>query len=307
MVQTSTLLLAAFAIAPVLAAPLGAVQADAEESFVRSVDPLDSSLEIREPAPFGRFFKKIGHFARRFAPHVFKVARLLIRDEDGTLYVRDVELSKRDMEEIADLQARDPKFRLKFPKKFFNKALSFAGGAAKIAGGLLLRDVEDENGLELRAYNFDDSEFDARSEYDIDLSDLSERDLAEYAELAARDPKFRLRPFVDRFRGVARKALGVAGQVQNAASALGLREFDEDEVEARDYGDIDDLLERDLDLLLEDLDAREPFNIRRFARGARRFGSQAFGVVNRVSSAASAFGLRELEDELETRRINELD
>jgi hypothetical protein len=252
MVQASTLVIAAFAIAPVLAAPLAVPQTD--ETFTRAVDT--DYLEVRAP-----FFRKIGRFLKRHAaPMLRTAAGLVFRDVDGSLYVRDVDvdLTERDLadlkargfselseRELADLDLEDleaRRFNLRGAvgrvRGLARKAGGIVGTATRVAGrvsdvasSLGFREFEDSEELDARDY-LDIDELLAR-EYGLDLEELEAR-------------RFNLRAAAGRVRGLARKAGGivgtatrVAGRVSDVASSLGFREFEDEEFEARST--IDDL------------------------------------------------------------------
>jgi hypothetical protein len=175
MVQASTLILAAFAVAPVLSAPLTVTQ---PESFTRSVDNVDA-LDARDPKfSFGKLVKGVAGVVKKAAPIA---ASILLRDVDGNLIERSL-----DAEEFEALMLRDPKFS-------FGKLVKGVAGvvkkAAPIAAKLLLRDV-DGNLIE-RSIDIEDFDLDARS-----LSD----------DLDLRDPKFSFGKLVKGVAGVVKKA-----------------------------------------------------------------------------------------------------
>jgi len=283
MVQASTLVIAAFVVAPVIAAPLGVGQ-ESQDSFTRSVE--DVSLAVREPFKFGGLLKKIGGVAKTAAKFAAPAASLLLRDEDGSVY----ELTERDVQDLADLQARDPKFRF---GNFLKKAV---GTGARIASGLLLRDVDDDLELDARDLEF--------------LAELDERDLLDLEELAAREP-FRFGNIIKKVGGIARKAAGVAGTVSRVAGGLGLREFEDDveELTTRDLEFLDEISERDF----EELATREPFRLGNIIKKVGGIARKAAGVAGTVSRVAGGLGLREIDtrdiqflEELDERELQEL-
>jgi ribosomal protein L30/L7E len=187
-------------------------------------------IEAREPNPkfsFGKIFKGIANVAKKVAPVALKAGSLLLRrDEEGNLYVREL-----DEDELAFLQARDPKFNLgrtfRKVKGAVSKGIRVADRVVSTAQGLGLRELDD--GIYLEEREFDPSDF-----------DLEERDFEEFDELDARDPKFNLGRFIGKARGVASKALRVADRVSSTAHSLGLREFDDEvEFEARSLDELD--------------------------------------------------------------------
>jgi hypothetical protein len=292
MVQASTFVIATLAIVPVIAAPLGVTQAS-EEVVTRAADT--DYLVVREPLRLGKiggFLKRYGGAAvRNFGKYAVPAARLLLRDENGSLYVREVDLTERDIQDLADLETRNPKIRF---GGFFKRL----GHVAKFAGGLLLRDVEEGGELE------------ARDSFDIDLSDLTERDFADLEEeLITREPRIRAKNIFGTIGRVTRQATRVAGSLGQFASGLGFRDFeDSDELDARDYVDIDELLEREFDLDLEELDAREPrVNVRGALRRASSIGRQATRVASTFANLAGSLGFRELEDDSLDARFDDLD
>jgi len=307
MVQASTFVLAAFAIAPVLSAPLNVGPADRSYSR-RSIDNVDA-LESREPFKLGGFLKKAVNVAKKVGKVAIPAARLLLRDEDGNVYVREIsfdELAERDFSDMSELEARS------FFKKFFKKVGGVAGKAVGIAGkvagvaskvgGLGLRELEDGSDL-----------IDARDYVDID--ELLERD--EIDELDARDPKFRLGNILKKVGGVAGKVAGVAGKVAGVAGRLGFRELEDGSVliDARDFIDIDDLLEEREFVFtdIDELDAREPkFRLGNVLKKVGHVAGKAAGIAGKVAHVAGGLGLREegestMEVEAREFEIDELD
>jgi hypothetical protein len=285
MVQASTLLIAAFSIAPVLAAPLSQAS-----TFERSYDEA-SGLEVRDPKfRLGGFLKKVGGIAKTAIKITNPVAGLLLRDVDGNIDVRDFDfdnLSERDLQELEELAERDPKFRL-------GRLLKKVGGIAKTAlkvanpvAGLLLRDVDGT--VYVR---------------DIDLEDLSERELYDLEELAERDPKFKFGSFLKKVGGIAGKGLGIAAKI-----GLGLRELEEaGELDARDLAHLEELLEREFGDMSE-LDARDPkFRLGNILKKVGGVARKASGIAGQVAGIAGSLGLREFEETTgETRSFDDLD
>ncbi|KAF5314665.1 hypothetical protein D9611_007182 [Ephemerocybe angulata] len=228
MVQASIIIVAfVAAVAPVMAAP--APQAPA--SYPRSLDnTLAADIDARDPRfsfkkafhTLGRVAKTAGGIALKAAPLLLRedlsefetrslddgaIGEVYIRDEDGTIYVREL-----DAEELsAALEARKLHFG-----RLLKKGLSVA---TKVSGGLSqfgLRELED---LELEA------------------RELGNEELA--AEIEAR--KLRLGRLLKKGLGAARKGLSVAQKVSGGLSQFGLREF-EDELEERESnGSLDEL------------------------------------------------------------------
>ncbi|KAJ2916529.1 hypothetical protein MD484_g3836, partial [Candolleomyces efflorescens] len=232
MVQASTLLVtAAFIIAPILAAPApphhhhkhiaaDSAPVSAESSAVtrRTIDNPDVlDIEAREPNPFSfkKAFRGIARVAKKVAPIALKAAPLLLRrDEEGNLYVREL-----DADELALLEARDPKFNLgrtfRKIKGAVSKGLKVADKVVSTAHKLGLRELDD--GLYLEEREFDPSSL-----------DFEERDFEDLDELEAR--KFAFGP---RFgKGPLKR-----GGFHRHAS----RDFDDEvmEVEARSLDELD--------------------------------------------------------------------
>lgn len=249
MVQASTLLLVAFAAAPVLSAPLS-VKLNAEPAPFppafpaalqqRSVDDVEI-LDLRDPFSFGKIFRSVSNVVKKVAPIGLKIAstaaQVLIRDEDGNLYIRDVDLSDLSERELAALETRDP---FSFGRVFksvggvVRKAAGVANTVSNVAGSLA--------GLGLREED-DASDIDARDLYFLDLSEMSERDIADLdLDLESREP-FNFGNLFGKVRGVANTATKVAGTVGNVIGGLGYRNLEEGpEFDARDeYYAIEDL------------------------------------------------------------------
>jgi hypothetical protein len=282
MVYASTLFAAAFVIVPVLAAPLNVEQVD--ESFTRSAED-NSDLELRDPRfSFGRVFRGIGRVAKTVGRVAAPAASLLLRDEEGNIYVRDLE---------SDLELRDPKFSFGRVFRGIGRVAKTVGRVAAPAASLLLRD--EDGTVYVR-----DLDFDELAERDLDFDDLTERDFTDGEDFDIRDPRFRFGSVIRKATGIARKVTGVAGNVANAASSLGFRELEDDELDARDFVDIEDYLERDLEDS-DDLEARKLGSLLKTAVGvarkaggaARKAGGvarKAGGVASKVSGAARKAG-----------------
>lgn len=184
-------------------------------------------LAIREP----NFFKKFKHAFHKVAnigKKVWGVAKNFIREEDdeGVFAREDLSelfaFSARDLEEMEELAAREPRFG--FLKKIghaVRKVSRFAGPAARIASNFIREDGDELFTREDMA----------------DLLDLSERELDEMEELAARDP----RGFFKKFKHIASRVGRIAKPAIGIASNF-IREEAEgfDDLMARDY-DYDNL------------------------------------------------------------------
>jgi len=242
MVQAYTLLLVAFAAAPVFSAPLSVKVTNEPAAFQqRSVDDVEN-LDLRDPRfSFGRIFKSVAGVVKKVAPIGLKIAStaagILIRDEDGNVYIRDVDLSDLTERELAALDTREP-FRIGnvFRKVggVVRKAASVANTVSNVAGSL--------GGLGLREED-DASDIDARDLFYLDLSELSERDIADLdLDLESREP-INFGNFFRKVGGVANTATRVASTVGNVIGGLGYRDLEEgSEFDARDeYYAIEDL------------------------------------------------------------------
>ncbi|KAF9528363.1 hypothetical protein CPB83DRAFT_854480 [Crepidotus variabilis] len=194
----------------------------------RDFDELEE-LAARDPKfRFGKIFKKIkgvvGKVAK-FAGPAAKMASNFIREEDVAVYAREdvsdfLDLSERELDEMEELAARDPKFG-----KFFKKIKGFAGKVGRFAGpaaNMASNFIREE---------YDDEVF-SREEM-ADMLDISERDLEEMEELAARDPKFG--SFFKKIKGAFKKVAKFAAPVMRVASNFIREESDLDEILARDY------------------------------------------------------------------------
>lgn len=276
MVQASTLLVAALAVAPVLSAPLN-VKVNSEplqqlqqyqQLQQRSVDDVDS-LDLRDPKfSFGKMFRTVTNVVKKVA---VPAASLLLRDEDGNLIERELDLS-----DLSDLDARNPDPKFNFGK-VFRTGMKIAGHAARI----LLRD-EDGN-IYVR---------------DVDLSDLSERELL---ALQSREP-FSFGRVFRKVGGVVKKAANVAGTVANVAGSLGLRELeDADELDARDLYilDLSELSERDIADLDIDLESREPIRFRNIINTVGNVAGKASNVAGHIGNIFGSLGFRDLDEVLE--------
>jgi len=207
-------------------------------------------LAARDP----NFFSKLKGIAHRVAKVAMPAARIaagiLIRDEgmEGLL-----ELSERDLDEIAELAARDPKFRLGgFLKKIKNTVSKVAKVAGPIASNFIREDGEDA---------------------------LSARDLEEIVELAERDPKFRLGGLFKKISSTVGKVARVAGPIVGNF----IREEDVQEFSAREVAEILELSERDLEDL-EDLAVRDPNFFSKFKRIASKVAHVAKSAAPIVSN-----------------------
>lgn len=314
MVKVNALVFASFALAPLILATSNA--ADSATPAARSVDDdLEASLQAREP--FGGWIRRIKKIAKnrwlkKALPYAGMATKLIVRDEHGDLYIRDVEfsdLSERDLDELdmaleargfdfedfEGLEAREPRRKgfgggLKKLRKLANKARPLAKFAKFVPGGAP---------LSLLARDFDEDELDAR-DYE-DLVDLLEREFEDDLELDARDPWFGSK-WLNKARKVHKDGANILTKVNDANSWLGkvgLREFDED------FG----LEERDSDDDLE-LDARDPWFGSKWLSKARKVHKDGANVLNKVNDAnrwLGKVGLRELEDEMEERSFEDLD
>jgi hypothetical protein len=239
MVQSSTLLVAAaFVVAPVLAAPAhhhhrhiaaDSVPVSAESSAAtrRSIDNAD--IEAREPNPFsfGKMFRGVANFAKKAVPIALKYAPMVLgRDEEGNIYVREL-----DEDELAYLQARDPKFTLAQFDTTSQRRRPYAPAhrlKAPAPLNLGLRELDD--GIDLEEREFDPSAL---------YFDLEERDF-DFDELDARDP-FSFGKIWRQATGTAGNVLNVVDKVSSTARRFGLRELDDEvmEVEARSFDELD--------------------------------------------------------------------
>jgi ribosomal protein L20 len=156
-------------------------------------------LAVRDP----NFFKSIARFAKKAVHVAMPVARVaagvLLRREDveAEFSARDFEgldLSERDMAVLQELAVRDPNF-FKSIARFAKKAVHVAMPVARVAAGVLLRREDGfEDGLE-----------------------LTERDLEELEEFAAREPGL----FDGIFNTVSNAVNKVSGAVGKVTSTVG--------------------------------------------------------------------------------------
>jgi len=340
MVQASTILVAALAIAPVLAAPAPAPKGH----HTGSVPPAQVSaaaapqvaapveLDARDPFSFRNAFKKIGNFAKKAGGVALKAAPLLIaRDESGSLVELDLReldfdsLVERDLD--LDLDAREPFSFGKVFRKIGNVAKKAAGVALK-AAPLILRD-EDGSLINVEMREFFEDELETRDpepkfnfrklgrtalhaaklfirDEDGNVYYVREVEPSIESELEGREPKLR-------FGRVLKKPTGPRHQVRgqrNQLSNFGLREVDLlEELDARGFDDLEVLEELaargffDLEEL-EELAARDPLSFKNFFNKAKDTISKVLRTADTVSKKAHALGLREV---LEERSIDELD
>jgi len=316
MVKVTAIILASFAVAPlVLAANPGE---PAGPAVARSVE--DPDLEIREPTPqpFGRWLKRAARTAKGIAgnrwikkltPYAGTALKLIARDENGDLYIREVDLSdlserdlddladlaERDFDDFDDLEVREPRKRRGFLKGI-KKVKSLAGTAGRFAKFAHPAGAA----LSLLGREFDEDELDAR-DYE-DLVDPLEREYEDDLELDARDPWFGENWF-KKAKQVHNQGSGVLNKVNDAnrwLTKVGLREL----------GDDFDLEERDFDDDVFDLDARDPWFGERWFKKAKQVHNQGSGVLSKVNDAnrwLTKVGLRELGDEMEERSLDDLD
>lgn len=251
------------------------------------------------------------------------VARNLDDTNDSNDDSNEGQLSARDLDDLAELAARDPKFG-GFLKKAAKGAIRAGKKAAPYVGPILsalvgrdeLNDFDELSARDLEDLN--DSNYGQLSARDVDdLNDsnygqLSARDIDDLAELAARDPKFG--GFLKKAaKGAIRAGKKAAPFVAPAllSALMGRDEPNEfDEISARDVDDFSEgqLSARDLDDLAE-LAARDPnFGgfLKKAAKGAIRAGKKAAPYVGPVLSALIARD--ELNDfsELSARDLDEL-
>lgn len=248
MVKAATLLVAAaFVVGPILAAPApphhhhhahhhkhaaadsAPVRTSSSAVTRRSIDDPDLlDIEAREPNPFSfkKFFRKVGRVVKKAAPIAMTAAPLILRrDEEGNLYVREL-----DAEELSYLEARDPKLHLgrTFRKigGAVKKGLGVADRVLSTAHRLGLRELEDGASLEERELDPSGLSF-----------DLEERD---FDELDEREP-FKFGRLLRKVKGTGSRVLRVADKVSSTAHSLGLRELEDEalEVEARSLNELD--------------------------------------------------------------------
>lgn len=243
-------------------------------------------------------------------PYAGTALKLIARDENGNLYIRDVDLSdlsERDLDELEDLDAREfddlDDLEVREPRrkglgKAFGKAKALAGKARKVAK--YAKFVHPAGGALslLGGRDFDEDELDAR-DYE-DLVDILEREFDDELDLHAR--WFGQR-WLNSAKQVHKKGNGVLNKVNDAnkfISGIGLREFDDFDLEERDFDDLE----------FDDLDARDPWFGSRWLNKAKQYHKQGAGVLNKVNDAngwLSKVGLRELGDEMEERSFEDLD
>jgi hypothetical protein len=195
---------------------MGSYVSSVTRRTIDNPDVLD--IEAREPNPFSfkKAFRGIAKVAKKVAPIALKAAPLLLRrDEEGNVYVREL-----DADELALLEARDPKFNLgrtfRKIKGAVSKGLKVADKVVGTAHKLGLRELDD--GLYLEEREFDPSDF-----------ELEERDFEDFDELEARKLHFSPKKFGGGALKLAR------------FPRLGSREFDDEviEVEARSLEELD--------------------------------------------------------------------
>jgi len=221
MVQISNTVIVAFLlVAPSLAIPVSKgqdFQIREADITARDVEYLDD-LAARDPS-FGSFFRKVKNFfkpsridkAVNTVKEAEKLASMLKRDDSLDFFQRgfdqdDVEeFTARDLEELEELAARDPKFG-----SFFRKIKHFANFSN-------LKKVASVAGLALRE---DDGE------------ELTARDFEDLEELATRDPSFG-----SFFRKV--KHFVNFNNIKKAASVATLVVREVDEVFERDLSDLE--------------------------------------------------------------------
>jgi hypothetical protein len=281
MVKVTALILASVALAP-LAFATETLAESGTPPAARAVE--EPTLEARAPAPqpFGKWLGKIARnrWVRKAIPYAATAAKLILRDEEGNVYVRDVDLSELDE-----------------------------------------RDFDEFDMAALDARDFDDlEELEMREPRRKKKKSLEARDFEDYDDLEAREPRRRgFGRALGKVRGLAKKASGLAKYAKfvnpaagTALSLLGSREFDEDELDARDYEDLMDLLEeREFYDDEFELDARDPWFGDRIWKKAKQVRQKGSGVLNQVNDAnkwLGNVGLRELGDELDERSYdNDLD
>ncbi|KAF6745372.1 hypothetical protein DFP72DRAFT_50601 [Ephemerocybe angulata] len=295
MVQASIIIVAfVAAVAPVMAAP--APQAPA--SHPRSLDnTLAAEIDARDPRfsfkkafhSLGRVAKTAGGIALKAAPLLLRedlsefetrgslddgaIGEVYIRDEDGTIYVR----------ELDEIDARDPRFS-------FKKAFHTIGRVAKTAGGIAFKAAP----LLLRE---DLSEFETRSLDDGAIGEVYIRDedgTIYVRELDAEELSAALEARKLHLGRVLKKGLSVAQKVSGGLSQFGLREFEDDEPEARELSPEE---------FEAELEARR-LRLGRLLKKGLGAARKGLSAAQKVSGGLSQFGLRELEDELEERESN---
>jgi len=236
------------------------IREDVEPEFTaRDFEGLDLSerelatlqeLAVRDPS----FWNKIKHIAGKVAHYAMPAAKvaagILIR-EDGMESV--LELSERDLAEIEDLAARNPKFRL---GGFLKKVTSTVGRVANVAGPIVSNFIREEDALSLR-------------------------DLEEFVEIAERDPKFNLGRAFRKIKNTVSSVARVAAPIVSNF----IREEDAEELAAReDVTEILELSERDLEEL-DELAARDP----NFFRKLKGIAGHVMKVARPLAGIASNF------------------
>jgi len=216
MVQASTLIIAAFAVAPVLAAPLHETSGRAATSYNphHNGHSATAAVELEAREPKFSFKKLIGG-----------AAKLLLRDEDGSIYERSVD----DL----DLDAREPKFSFK----------KLIGGAARILlrdeeGNVYERDVDDLD-LDAREPKFSFKKLiggAARILLRDEDGSIYERDVD---DLEVREPKFSFKKLIG---GAARLLL----RDEDGGVYVYERDIDGADFHLRELGNDDFLDESDL-------------------------------------------------------------
>ncbi|KAJ2916530.1 hypothetical protein MD484_g3837, partial [Candolleomyces efflorescens] len=226
MVRSSSLLLAAvFVISPVLAAPTPHHhhRAHVATDAIPESSPV-ASLEARDPNPFSfrKAFSSVANVVKQVAPIAAKVAPMLMgRDEEGNIYVRELE-----EEELDFLQAREPRISpvlMEWARK--HRTPPYFPEPRRKRPDLGLREIDDGVYLEVREFDPSGLNF-----------DLEERDF----DLDARDP-WTFRGVWNDVKNVAGKVLGVVDKVSATAHRMGLRELEDDavEAEARSLNELD--------------------------------------------------------------------
>jgi hypothetical protein len=209
-------------------------------------------LAARDPNFWHSFKSVVGKVAKIAKPAARIAAGILIRD-DGMESV--LELSERDLEELDDLAARDPKFRF---GRIFGKITHAVGSIAKVAAPIASNFIREDG---------DEA--------------LSARDLEEFVEIAARDPKFRF----GRVFGKITHAVSSIAKVAAPIASNFIREEDMEDFAAREeFSDVLELSERDLEAL-EELAARDP----NFFHSLKHIVSRVSKVARPIAGIASNF------------------
>jgi len=311
MVRASTIIVAAFALAPVFAAPL--TEEITQDLAARSIEETPVELDARK-FKLGKAFKKLKGIA--------KMAVNVAAPGAGALIPREFE------EDVTDIEAREPEPAVTHPHApgqvhpsshahARGQAPAHRGVGHHAKGGPKHPHAKGQKGSKSKKHGkskghkksksgrkgpkgkgakgkgskgrkgslthgkhaahaglrtakprprsldeFVDEESIIARDLDIEstLADLVERGYIEVVEdVDSREPKIKLGNFFKKVKGVASKVSSVAAKVHGVGSALGLRDLEDDEVEARDIAEDGEVEARDIAEDIEDLDARFDF------------------------------------------------